>query len=134
MNPTIARLAEAMNRHDAQGMAACMAPDYRSEQPVHPNRAFTGNEQVVANWTGMFAGVPDMTIECVAEDTVGSRSWSEWEWTGHHTDGSDFAVRGVIVAGLRDDGLIQWMRLYVEPVEQDSPAIEEAVQQLSGSG
>jgi len=134
MNPTMARLAEAMNRHDAQGMAACMAPDYRSEQPVHPNRAFTGNEQVVANWTGMFAGVPDMKIECVAEDTVGSRSWSEWNWTGHYPDGSDFAVRGVIIAGLRDDGLIQWMRLYVEPVEQDSAAIEEVVRQLSGSG
>lgn len=134
MNPTIARLAEAMNRHDARGMAACMAPDYRSEQPVHPNRAFTGSAQVTANWTEMFAGVPDMTIECLAEDTVGGRSWSEWDWTGHHTDGSDFAVRGVIVAGLRDDGLIQWMRLYVEPVEQNSPAIEEAVQRLSGSG
>jgi SnoaL-like protein len=134
MNPTIARMAEAMNRHDARGMADCMAPDYRSEQPVHPNRAFTGNGQVVINWTEMFAGVPDMKIECVAEDTVGSRSWSEWEWTGHYTDGSDVAICGVIVAGLRDDGLIQWMRLYVEPVEQNSPAIEEAVHRLSGSG
>ena len=134
MNPTIVKLAEAMNRHDPRGMADCMAPDYHSEQPVHPNRTFTGNEQVVRNWTGMFAGVPDMRIRLVAEDTVGSRSWSEWEWTGHHTDGSDFAVRGVIIAGLRDDGLIQWMRLYVEPVEQDSAAIEEVVRQLSGSG
>ena len=134
MNPTIVRLAEAMNRHDAEGMAACMAPDYRSEQPVHPNRAFTGNHQVALNWSGMFAGVPDMAITVAAEDTVGSRSWSEWRWDGHHTDGSEFAVRGVLVVGLRDDGLIQWMRLYVEPVEQDSPDIEKAVQQLSGSG
>jgi len=134
MNPTIARMADAMNRHDAQAMAACFAPDYHSEQPVHPNRTFTGNTQVAANWTEMFAGVPDMVIRCVAEDTVGSRSWSEWEWTGHHTDGSDFAVRGVIIAGLRDDGLIQWMRLYVEPVEEDSPAIEQVVRQLSGGG
>ena len=52
---------------------------------------------------------------------------------GHHADGSDFAVRGVIVAGIRDDGLIQWARLHVEPVEQDSAAIEEAVQRLSGA-
>ena len=37
----------------------------------------------------------------------------------------------MIVAGLRDDGLIQWARLYGEPVEQDSVAIEEAVQWLS---
>ena len=134
MNPTIARLAEAMNRHDARGMADCMAPDYRSEQPVHPNRAFTGNDQVAANWTEMFAGIPDMAVRVVAEDTVGSRSWSEWEWTGHHPDGSDFAMRGVIVVGLRDDGLIQWNRLFLEPVEQNSAAIEETVQQLSGRG
>ena len=134
MNPSIARLAEAMNRHDARGMADCFAPDYRSEQPAHPNRTFTGNGQVAANWSEMFAGVPDMLITCVAEDTVGSRTWSEWEWTGHHTDGSDFAVRGVIVAGLRDDGLIQWMRLFVEPVERETAAIEEVVQHLSSRG
>jgi ketosteroid isomerase-like protein len=134
MNPSIARLADAMNRHDARGMAACFAPDYHSEQPVHPNRTFTGNDQVAKNWTEMFAGVPDMRIECLAEDTVGSRTWSEWAWTGHYTDGSDFAVRGVTICGLRDDGRIQWMRFYVEPVEQNSAAIEEVVQQLSSSG
>lgn len=134
MNPAIARLAEVMNRHDASAMAACFAADYSSDQPVHPNRSFVGNQQVEKNWTGMFAGVPDLTVAVVAEDTVGDRSWSEWRWDGHHADGSEFAVRGVIVAGLRDDGLIQWMRLYVEPVERDSAAIEEAVQQLSGAG
>jgi ketosteroid isomerase-like protein len=134
MHPTIERLVDAMNRHDAEGMAACMAPDYHSEQPVHPNRTFTGNQQVAANWSGMFAGVPDMTVTAVAEDTVGSRSWSEWRWDGHHTDGSVFAVRGVIVAGFRDDGLIQWMRLYIEELERNSPGIEEVVQQLAGTG
>jgi ketosteroid isomerase-like protein len=126
-------MAEAMNRHDARAMADCYAPDYRSEQPVHPNRVFTGNAQVAANWTKMFAGVPDMRIDCLAEDTVGSRTWSEWNFTGHHADGSDFTLRGVIIAGLRDDGLIQWMRLYLEPVEPDSAAIEEVVHQLSGA-
>ena len=133
VHPTLERLAEAMNRHDASAMAACFAADYHSEQPVHPNRTFTGNAQVAKNWTEMFAGVPDMRVAVVAVDTVGDRSWSEWRWDGHHADGAEFAVRGVIVAGLRDDGLIQWMRLYVEPVEQDSAAIEAAVQQLSGA-
>src|SRR5215213_11388994 len=112
-----------MNRHDAEGMAALFAPDYRSEQPVHPNRGFAGREQVAANWSNMFAGVPDMVVEVVADATEGSTTWSEWSWTGHHTDGSEFAVRGVLVAGLRDDGAIQWMRLYVEPVERDSAGI-----------
>ena len=131
MNATIQRLRDAMNRHDAAGMAALMAPDYRSEQPVHPNRHFVGNHQVVVNWTEMFAGVPDMAIEVVAEATEGTTSFSEWSWTGHHVDGSEFAVRGVVVAGLDDGGVIEWMRLYVEPVEQDSAGIADAVRDLS---
>jgi hypothetical protein len=32
---------------------------------------------------------------------------------------------------LNDDGLVAAMRLYMEPVEQDGAAIEEAVRQLS---
>ena len=133
MNPTIARLRDAMNAHDPEGMAAVMAPGYRSEQPVHPHRAFVGNRQVVANWTEMFHGVPDLTCEVVAEATEGTTTFAEWAWDGHHTDGSEFAVRGVTVAGLDDDGVIVWMRLYVEPVEQDSLAIEDAVRDLAGT-
>jgi len=131
VNPTVERLTDAMNRHDPEGMAATMAPDYRSDQPVHPNRHFVGNQQVVANWTEMFRGVPDMTVEVVAEATEGTTSFAELSCAGHHTDGSDFDFRGVIVAGVEDD-LIRWMRLYLEPVEADSAAIEEAVRQLSG--
>jgi hypothetical protein len=133
VNPTVKRLTDAMNRHDPEGMAATMAPDYRSDQPVHPNRHFVGNGQVVANWTEMFRGVPDMTVEVVAEATEGTTSLSEWSWTGHHADGSDFAVRGVVVAGLDDAGVIRWMRLYVEPVEADSAGIDDAVRGLSGT-
>lgn len=134
MNRTIVRLAEALNRHDPDGMAALMAADYRSEQPAHPNRSFGGNDQVAANWREMFRGVPDMAAEVVAETTEGPTSWSEWAWTGHHTDGSQFAMRGVIVAGLADDGRIRWARLYMEPVELDGGAIDEAVEQLSTGG
>jgi hypothetical protein len=40
-------------------------------------------------------------------------------------------MRGMTVMGLRDDGLIAWARLYMEPVERGGAAIEDAVQQLS---
>src|SRR3954451_24023072 len=101
-----------MNRHDPEGMAATMAPDYRSDQLVHPNRHFVGNQQVVANWTEMFRGVPDLAVEVLSEATDGTTSLSEWAWHGHHTDGSEFDMRGVFVMGLDDGGLIQWARLY----------------------
>ena len=133
MHPTIERLRDAANRHDPAGMAATMAPDYRSEQPAHPNRAFTGNDQVVANWTQMFAGVPDLAVEVVADATDGSTVWSEWRWRGSHRDGSPFAMSGVIVAGLRPDGLIQWNRLYLEPVEEAGDDIDAVARQLAGT-
>jgi ketosteroid isomerase-like protein len=131
MHPTIARLAEAMSRHDVAAMTALMAPDYRSEQPAHPNRGFGGADQVAANWSAMLAGVPDMQVECLAETTDGGTSWSEWSWRGTHTDGTPFAMRGVVLFDMGDDGLIHAARLYVEPVEEGGAAIDAAVEELA---
>ena len=40
MNDTIARLRDAMNGHDVAAMVALFAANYRSEQPVHPQRGW----------------------------------------------------------------------------------------------
>jgi hypothetical protein len=45
------RLLEAINAHDLEGQLACFNEDYRSEQPAHPARAFSGREQVRKNWS-----------------------------------------------------------------------------------
>ena len=131
MNATLAKLRDIMNTHDADAMASLYSPDYRSEQPAHPNRGFSGHAQVATNWGNMFRGVPDMTVELLAEATNGATVWSEWALTGHHLDGSPFEMRGVIIMRLADDGLIAEQRLYLEPVERDGAAIEETVQQLA---
>ena len=131
MHPTLARLHDALSAHDAHAMAALFATDYHSEQPVHPNRVFGGHDQVATNWSRMFAAVPDLTVELVADTTDGDTTWSEWDWRGHYDDGTEFRMRGVCVMGVRDDGAIAWQRLYMEPVEQDSAAIDEAVGQLT---
>jgi ketosteroid isomerase-like protein len=133
MNPTIARLRDAINAHDAAAMAALFSSEYRSEQPLHPRRGFGGRDQVAANWTQMFDGVPDLQVGVVKETTDGTTSWSEWVWHGAHQDGSPFLMKGVTVMGLREDGLIAWARLYMEPVEQGGAAIEESVRHLSGA-
>jgi hypothetical protein len=130
MNPTLMRMAEAMNRHDPRGMAAELTADYRSEQPIHPNRGFGGREQVVENWTAIFEHVPDMAVELLREDTVGTTAWSEWWFHGHTADGSRYELRGVIVAELGEDGRIEAQRLYVEPVEFDGADIRGAVREL----
>jgi hypothetical protein len=131
MHPTFEKLRDCMNAHDAEGMSALFSPDYRSRQPAHPNRGFGGHAQVAANWGNMFRGVPDMIGEIVAATEDGPTVWSEWIWSGHHPDGSPFEMRGVTVMGLDEDGLIAEARLYMEPVERDGAAIDQAVRQLS---
>ena len=130
MNATISKLREAMNAHDAERMAAWFAPDYRSEQPVHPSRGYGGRDTMGSLWEQLFRAVPDMESEVVASVTDGPIVWAEWHWRGHYSDGSLFEMRGVAITELTDDGLVAAQRLYGEMVEHDGPAIEEAERQL----
>ena len=123
------RLLAAMNAHDLNVFVACFAPDYRSEQPAHPSRSFRGSDQVRQNWEGVFAGVPDFSAELLmSAETDDGVEVGEWRWQGTHTDGSPFAMRGVIVVGVQHSQ-ITWGRLYMEPVEQGGPDINEMVQE-----
>src|SRR6478735_3897589 len=119
----IAALAEATNAHDIDAFVAVFAQDYDSQQPAHPDRAFRGREQVRANWSEVFTGVPDFRAELVRVAAIGDTAWSEWRWQGTQTDGGRLDMAGVIVLGVRDER-IAWARLYVEPVEQAGAGIE----------
>jgi hypothetical protein len=125
------RLRAAMNAHDIDAFVACFEEGYESEQPAHPDRAFTGNAQVRENWTAVFAGVPDFSAELVSAAAVGEVEWSEWRWRGTHADGTRLEMAGVIVAGVRD-GRLSWARLYIEPVEQGGGGIGAAVRTMAG--
>jgi ketosteroid isomerase-like protein len=123
------RLLAALNAHDLDAFVACFAPDYRSEQPAHPSRAFEGRDKVRENWASVFAGVPDFRAElllsAVTDDGV---EIGEWNWRGTHTDGSPFAMRGVTLMGI-DGEHIAWGRLYVEPIERDGAGIDQMVRE-----
>ena len=125
------RLRAAMNARDIDAFVACFEESYESEQPAHPDRAFTGNAQVRENWSAVFAGVPDFSAELLGTAAVGDVEWSEWRWRGTHADGTRLDMAGVIVAGVRD-GRLSWARLYVEPVEQGGSGIRAAVRRMSG--
>ena len=133
MNETIARLGAAVNRHDPQGMAACFATDYRSEQPAHPDRAFGGREQVRENWSTMFAEIPDFTADLISSAVDSDTVWAEWSWRGQRRDLAPFAFRGVTVFGVRD-GRISWGRLYMEAVTGGEGDIRAAVRRMTGAG
>lgn len=129
MGTLLERLTNAQNAHDVDLFASCFASDYRSEQPAHPGRDFTGRAQVHENWSAVFAGVPDFRAELLATCRDRDVEWGEVHWHGHHTDGAVFAMVGVIIATIRDDHIAS-ARLYVEPVEQRDEDIEAAVEQL----
>ena len=126
MTAVVERLREAMNGHDPDAMLECFDPDYRSEQPAHPNRGFGGKDQVHKNWSNMFESFPDFKAEVLRQSTEGDTSWSEWHWSA-----TGMQMAGVIVMGIKDDR-ISWARLYMEPVEEAGQDIDEAMRTITG--
>ncbi len=121
------RLCQATNDHDIDALVNCFAPDYRNEAPAHPERGFTGREQVRHNWQTIFAGVPDVQANVLRQCTDGALLWSEWEMTGTRRDASAHLMRGAILFNVGDDGRARWARFYLEPVQPDAGSVDEAV-------
>ena len=126
-----AALARAMNAHDIEAFVCLFSEEYDSEQPAHPDRRFRGRDQVRANWSAVFSGVPDFRAELVASAVDFDTAWTEWRWHGTHADGSRLEMAGVIVMGVRNAS-IAWARLYVEPVEVAGEGIDAVVREMSG--
>jgi ketosteroid isomerase-like protein len=126
MPAVIERLREAINQHDPDAMVECFHPDYSSEQPAHPNRGFGGKDQVHKNWSGMFAGFPDLEARVLRQSVDGDVVWNEWLWSA-----TGLQMAGVTVMGIRE-GRIAWARLYMEPVEQAGQDIDEAMRTITG--
>ncbi len=127
----VERLDAALNARDIEALLECFADDYASEQPAHPDRAFSGREQVRENWSAIFEGVPDFHSQLVRACAEGDTVWSEWHWQGTQADGAPLEMAGVIVTGIRDEQ-IAWARLYVEPIEDAGAGIGAAVQRMTG--
>lgn len=127
------RLHDAMNRHDLDAYLACFDAEYRSEQPVHPDRQFGGREQVEKNWSGIFANMPDFYAELLRSAENGDESWAEWRWTGTRADGQPMDLRGVTIFGVRDGRLV-WGRLYMEYVDQSGTGIDSAMRRMTTGG
>ena len=131
MPNVIDELVAAVNAHDLDRAAGLLHPDYRSEQPSHPARAFTGRAQFRANWEAMFAGVPDFRSEVHRLAVDGHTTWVDWSWSGTRTDGQPFDMCGVCLFRVHD-GLIVAGRLYMEQVEHAAATIDDVVRDLTG--
>jgi hypothetical protein len=118
-------LQAAMNQHDLEAMLECFDPDYRSEQPLHPNRGFGGKEQVRKNWSAILGSFPDFEAELLGHAASDKTVWSEWRWRA-----TGLNMAGVTLFGVQE-GRIVWGRLYMEPVEEGGEGIDEAVRGMS---
>jgi len=119
-----------MNRQDLETFLACLAPNYRSEQPAHPTRGFGGREQVEKNWSALFAGIPDFRAELLATAAAGDTVWSEWHWTGTRANEAPLDMRGVTLFEIKNGGIVSG-HLYMEEVEKADADIGETVRRLA---
>ena len=76
------RLLEVMNAHDLEGQLDLFNEDYRSEQPAHPSRAFSGREQVRTNWSKLYESISDFRAELLRLAVVGEEEWGNGSGAG----------------------------------------------------
>lgn len=122
----VGRLLQATNDPDIEALVACFAEEYRNETPAHPARSFSGRGQVRRNWEQIFGSVADLHAEVLRSAIDGDTAWTEWEMTGTRRDGTAHEMRGVVLFGVRE-GVAQWARFYLEPVDSSAGGVEEAV-------
>jgi ketosteroid isomerase-like protein len=129
----VERLRLATNAHDLEALVGCFAPQYRNETPAHPERGFTGRDQVRRNWEQIFAAVPDITAEVLGCAVAGDTAWTEWEHSGVRSDGSRHLMRGVVIFGVSGD-VAESARFYLEPVQADGEDADAAVRRVARGG
>jgi ketosteroid isomerase-like protein len=122
------RLIEATNQHDLEALTACFAPEFVNETPAHPDRSFTGRDQVRQNWAMIFRAVPDVELTLVSSTADGDFIWAELEFKGSRADGARHWMRGVTIFGVKHD-LLASVRFYVEPVQTDGVGVAAEIRQ-----
>lgn len=123
-------LHRAVAAHDPEGIVAHFAPDYALEDPVRPDRSFRGVEQVRRNWSHLLASMVDLVLEEHRVIAEGSTVWTEITVRGHLADGSERALRGVMIFRVEEQ-LIVAGTFYLAPVVLDGLDADAAVRALA---
>ena len=107
----VTSFVNACNRHDAEGVSACLHPEFDSIQPMYPSRNFRGADQVRRNWQAIFDAEPGFRLTVLRSAAAGDTVWLEL-----HGAGREAEVAGVFVMGIEGDR-IRWARIYSALVE-----------------
>jgi limonene-1,2-epoxide hydrolase len=116
----VTRFLDAANHHDADGLRACVHPEFESFQPLHPARNFRGAGQLISNWKAIFEAEPGFRLTLLRASTTGNTVWAEI-----HGAGASAEAAGIFIVGV-EDGRIRWIRVYSDLVE---PLPEEPVEE-----
>lgn len=129
----VRRMLSAAGLHDLDAMVAEFADDYVNITPNHPARSFTGSSQVRSNWAALFAGLPDLSVDILDATTAADgKVWVEWTIRGTRIDGRSVEQAGVAIFTPRENRLAA-VRFYLEPVEQESGDVNQAVRTVAGA-
>jgi SnoaL-like protein len=129
MENLLLKLHDAINKHDLEAFVNCFSENYKSEQPVHPDRIFKGREQVRKNWSANFNEMRDFRSDLLRYRIDPDLIWSEWEWQGTRQNKTTLQMRGVILFGINGNEII-WGRLYMEPVQTQGEGIDASVSKV----
>ena len=106
--PTIKLLddfAAAWNRHDVDGLMACMAPECAFEAAAGPDvtgARHVGTAAVRRAYAAVFATYPDARWNHPRHVVAGDRAISEWTFTGTMKGGTRVEVNGCDLFTLKD--------------------------------
>jgi limonene-1,2-epoxide hydrolase len=124
----VTRFVNACNRHDADGIFACLHPSFDSIQPMYPSRNFRGADQVRRNWQAIFDAEPGFRLTVLR-----SAVQDEIVWLELHGAGRDAEVAGVFVMGIQGDR-IRWARIYSALVEAVPGVADEGAPAHTAAG
>lgn len=108
MGTVLSRFGSCLERGDAEGTAACFAPDAIYEEP--PRFAFSGRPALHAFITDFLARHTDVefTVARTLVSSDGALMAAEWRWSYRGLDGSTHVFGGMCFVELRDDLIARW--------------------------
>ena len=98
-------LFEAFNRHDIEGVLACMTEDcvfYPAAGPEAFGNRLQGHEALRKAFTGVWDAIPNVQWEHCRHFANDDLGLSQWTFTGTDKDGKRIEVNGCDIFSFRD--------------------------------
>ena len=95
---TLHRLFDAFNRHDADAVMRCFAPDavfLAAAGPEALGRRITGSDAIRDAFAAVWADMPDVRWTVRRSRIMGEEAVTEWLFTGTRPDGARIEAEGL---------------------------------------